>query len=176
MTRQKLTFTVSIAYVWAALLMFGAVLMHTFLLYPNIFRDVPASLGEALEFMSVSAPSDVFPPFGLAIALTGLATTVLTWRIPAARYWILTSMGTLMVGEALFSWIFFWPRNAILFLEGTAVHPPAYLQQVAMEFQAGHWFRLAMLAATAALSFVGFLRIYRYVLLSKDTDRHGAQV
>jgi hypothetical protein len=42
---------------------------------------------------------------------------------------------------------FFWPRNTIMFIEGTEVHSAAYLKQIAQEFQTLHWARLAFNAA-----------------------------
>jgi NTP pyrophosphatase (non-canonical NTP hydrolase) len=47
-----------------------------------------------------------------------------------------------------------------MFIEGSAVHSAAYLQQVAAEFQAGHWVRVAAGATTAVLAFVAMLRMH----------------
>ena len=62
--------------------------------------------------------------------------------------------------------VFFWPRNAITFAEGTAVHSASYLQQTAQEFQTGHWVQVAFNAAASALAFVGFLKFYRHGIRS----------
>ena len=64
---------------------------------------------------------------------------------------------------------FFWPRNTIMFTEGTAVHSVAYLHQTAQEFQTGHWLRVAFNVAASALSFMGFLKFYRHRVTSQDT-------
>lgn len=122
-----------------------------------------------MDFAVVRGPRDFFPPVGTLAFLTGIGTLILGWRVKAARYWILGSVTVILIGEFLLSAAFFWPRNTIMFEEGTAVHSVAYLKQTAREFQAGHWLRLAMSAAASALSFVGFLKFYRHRISSQKT-------
>jgi hypothetical protein len=76
-----------------------------------------------------------------------------------------------IVCEGLFSMAFFWPRNAIMFTEGTADHSVAFLKQTAREFEVGHWIRFALGSAAAATSFMGFLKFYRYRILSRYAHR-----
>jgi hypothetical protein len=54
-----------------------------------------------------------------------------------------------------------------MFIEGPAVHDTAYLQQVAAEFQAGHWVRVAAGAVTAVLAFTAMLRMHRAAVLTE---------
>ena len=79
-------------------------------------------------------------------------------------------------GEPLFSALFFWPRNTIMFTEGTAVHSVAFLQQTAQEFQTWHWFRLALNAVFSILAFVGLLQYFRHSVLSQDEQRKGEKL
>src|SRR5215213_9025254 len=95
----------------------------------------------------------------------GIGSLILSWRVKSARYWILGSL-IMIVCEGLFSMAFFWPRNTIMFIEGTEVHSAAYLRQVAQEFQTLHWARLAFNAAGSASIFVGFLKFYRHTITS----------
>jgi uncharacterized membrane protein len=90
--------------------------------------------------------------------------------VKAARYWILASL-VVIVSEGLFSMAFFWPRNTIMFTEGTADHSVALLKQTAQEFEVGHWIRFALGAAAATTSFMGFLKFYRYRILSRYAHR-----
>jgi hypothetical protein len=76
-----------------------------------------------------------------------------------------------MVCEGLFSMAFFWPRNTIMFTEGTAVHSVVFLKQTAQEFEVGHWIRFALGSSAAATSFMGFLMFYRYRILSRYAHR-----
>ncbi|MFI7077087.1 DUF1772 domain-containing protein [Micromonospora sp. NPDC049903] len=172
MTRTRLTWIVLVALVWAAMMSFGGVAAETVMLYPNIFDDAPASLLRAREFLVVSGPSDYFPPLGASVILGSLAATALTWRERRLRWWVASATAVFVVCEFLFSAVFFWPRNEIMFVDPVGTHSPEYLRQVAAEFVAGHWVRLVGGAVTAALAFTALLRFAR------DTGRassdHGA--
>ncbi|MCG5215535.1 DUF1772 domain-containing protein [Streptosporangium sp. KLBMP 9127] len=159
--KQKIGLAVSMAYAWIAIIGFGGILAETIVIYPNVFHDAPASLAESMEFFVVTGPADFFPPMGALTVLASLATLVLLWPARRARPWIGASLGSLVAGEFLFSMLFFWPRNDIMFEEGAAKHSVEFLQQTAMEFETGHWARLAMSGVTAALAFTGFLRFHR---------------
>jgi hypothetical protein len=45
------------------------------------------------------------------------------------------------------------------------------LKQTAQEFEVGHWIRFALGAAAATTSFMGFLKFYRYRILSRFAHR-----
>jgi hypothetical protein len=161
MRNRTLSEVVSGIYAWSAMVAFGGVLVETIVIYPNVFHDPPASLAGAVEFFAVTGPADFFPPLGAAILVAAVITLVLVWRSRPARGWIGASLVSLLLGEFLFSALFFWPRNEIMFTEGVAVHSVEFLQRTATEFETGHWARLAMSGVTAALAFIGFLRFYR---------------
>jgi len=97
----------------------------------------------------------------------GVGSLILNWRFKPVRNWILGSLIIIFLVEFIFSMLFFWPRNEIMFEEGVAVHSIAELKQVAFEFQLGHWFRVAGCAAAAMMSWMGFLKMER---LKKDTQ------
>jgi hypothetical protein len=157
MSRSRLTWITLIALVWAAMMSFGGVAAETVMLYPNIFGDPPASLDRAREFMVAGGPSDYFPPLGASVVVLSLAATALTWRDRGLRWWIVGAAAVFVVCEFLFSAVFFWPRNDIMFVDPVGTHSAAYLRQVAEEFVAGHWVRLAGGAVTAALAFTALL-------------------
>lgn len=165
-TTQRIAFPVILVYLWVMLVLLGSIVMETFMVYPNIFRDPPRSLELSMSFMSVRGPDDFFPPLGFLSWVTGVGALVLGWRVKAARWWILFSL-LMIVCEGLVSVFFFWPRNEIMFVEGSAVHSDELLRQTAQEFQALHWSRLAFNVAASASIFVGFLRFYRQRLLSR---------
>ena len=164
---QRIAFAVILTYLWVMMILLGAILFDTLVLYPDIFYDVPRSLDTAVEFMVVRGPGDFFPPLGFLSWVTGIGSLILCWRVKSARYWILGSL-IMIVCEGLFSMAFFWPRNTIMFIEGTEVHSAAYLEQVAREFQTLHWSRLAFNAVGSASIFVGFLKFYRHKITSQD--------
>ncbi|MFD0802556.1 anthrone oxygenase family protein, partial [Streptomonospora algeriensis] len=119
------------------------------------------SLAEAVDFFSVTGPADLFPPLGAATVVAAVAATALSWPDRDVRLWLGASLLTLVLGEFLFSMLYFWPRNDIMFEEGTAVHSTEFLRRTAVEFETGHWGRLAMSGVTATLAFTGLLRLYR---------------
>ncbi|WP_330467897.1 DUF1772 domain-containing protein [Micromonospora zamorensis] len=161
MSRIKLTWIVLIVLVWAAMMSFGGVAAETVMLYPNIFGDAPASLDRAREFLVAGGPSDYFPPLGASVVLTSLAATALTWRNRRLRWYVAAVAVVFIACEFLFSVVFFWPRNEIMFVDPVGTHSPEYLRQVAEEFVAGHWVRLAGGAVTSALAFTALLRFAR---------------
>jgi hypothetical protein len=163
----------TVAFAWMATFAFGSLLVETLLLYPNIFADVPDSLTLSLEFMAVSAPNTVMPPLGALTIGTAAAAVALTLRDRRVRPWTVGAALSLVLGELAFSALWFWPRNTIMFVEGPAVHDAAYLQQVAAEFQAGHWVRVAAGAVTALLAFTAMLRAHREAVVA---DRPGTPV
>jgi hypothetical protein len=121
-----------------------------------------------MDFLSVSAPNDFFPPLGFATWVFGAGALVLSWPVKEARWWIAFSL-VMIVCEGAASILFFWPRNEIMFVEGLEVHSAEYLKQVAREFETWHWrSRMGFNAAAAVGAFMGFLRLYRHRLLSRD--------
>lgn len=166
MKLQQLTLGVLLIYLWVMMILLGSIVLETFMIYPNIFRDPPASFAVALDFMAVRAPNDFFPPLGFASWVTGAASLLLGWRVKSARYWILGSL-LMIVGEGLASMALFWPRNTIMFIEGPAVHSAAFLRQTAYEFETLHWLRVAFNAVGSALIFTGFLKFYRHLIVAE---------
>jgi uncharacterized membrane protein len=162
---QRATIPIVLVFLWTMMILLGAIVLETFMIYPNIFYDPPRSLGLAMEFMAVRAPNDFFPPLGFLSWVTGLAAVVLCWQVKPAGRWLLLSL-VMIVADGLVSMFFFWPRNEVMFVEGAAVHSVEVLRQTAREFQTLHWSRLAFNAAGAAFAFVGFLAIYRQRILS----------
>ncbi|GAA1862838.1 DUF1772 domain-containing protein [Asanoa iriomotensis] len=157
MSRTKVTTGTLIALVWAAMMSFGGVAAETVMLYPNIFGDAPASLDRARAFLVDGGPSDYFPPLGASVVLFALATVALTWRVPRIRWWAVLATGVFVSCEFLFSALFFWPRNEIMFVDPPGTHTPEFLREVAQEFVAGHTVRLAGGAVAAALAFTALL-------------------
>ncbi|HEX6291339.1 MAG TPA: DUF1772 domain-containing protein [Herpetosiphonaceae bacterium] len=166
MTRQRIAFTIMLAYLWVMMILLGSIAIETFMIYPNIFHNPPESFDIALKFMSVRAPNDFFPPLGFLSWVTGAGALLLGWNVRSARYWILGSL-LMIVCEGLVSMAFFWPRNTIMFIEGPAVHSAAFLRQTAQEFQTLHWSRVAFNLASSVFIFTGFLKFYRHRIIAQ---------
>lgn len=160
MNKERTGFAFVVAYQWVLMIFLGAITFETLILYPNIFRNAPQSLADAVEFMKIG-PADFFPPVGMAMLLTGAVAMFLSWRHKAARNWLLVSVFIILFGEFAFSAVFFWPRNETMFIEGPAVHSTEVLRRTAQEFEALHWVRLGLCLPASVFSFMGLLRSYR---------------
>jgi hypothetical protein len=164
---QRLALPVVTAYLWVMMVLFGAIVLETFMIYPNVFRDPPESLVLSMDFMSVSGPSDFFPPLGFLSWVLGAGSLILCWRVKEARWWVVLSL-TMIVCEGVASMLYFWPRNEIMFVEGPSVHSAEYLRQVAREFETWHWrSRMGFNSLAAVSAFVGFVKLYRHRILSR---------
>lgn len=163
--KRVLTMGTVASHLWVQWIMLGSMLLNTFMVYPNIFHDIPNSLGTAMDFMTVASPHTYFPPLGLASWVTGVLAIAFSWRYKNARVLIIGSV-LMMFAEGAASMIWEWPRNEIMFIEGAAVHSAEVLQQVYNEFILVHWFRVLCNIAGSILIFLGFLRVYRASMVS----------
>jgi len=73
---------------WVMMTFFGGLLAETYILYPNVFYDVPHSLDATKSFAVARGPSDFFAPVGIIGALTGIGTLFLGWSVQSTRSWI----------------------------------------------------------------------------------------
>lgn len=168
MTRQQIAFAFTIAYLWVVMIQLGALVFETFIVYPNVFHDVPQSLETTTTFLAVTGPNDFFAPVGFLSLFAGIGATMLGWKVKPARYWLLGSVILLIIGQFLLSVWFFWPRNAIMFAEGLDVHSAVYLQEVTQEFQRWHWLRFGSTIIVSAMSFIGFLKLYQHRIMDQE--------
>lgn len=167
---RRAAYPVTVIYLWTMMILLGSIVLETFMVYPNIFHDPPSSLSQAMEFLSVRGPSDFFPPLGFLSWVTGVGALALAWPVAPARRWIALSL-LMIVAEGVASMLLFWPRNEIMFVEGTAVHSAEVLRQTAWEFETLHWLRLGFNAASAAFIFVGFVAFDRWRLLNRVEEK-----
>lgn len=142
-------------FAWLLTLLGGTLLFDTFVLYPNIFHNVPDSLAEAKQFLRHGSPSTFFKPFGSVIVAIGVMAIVFNWWSRPRLFYLITSFILLVAGDFLFSASFFWPRNHIMFNEGITVHSSAFLKATALEFQNFHWIRVGVSIAASAIALAG---------------------
>jgi len=158
--QRKLTLLTVMLHLWVQWIMLGSMLLNTFMVYPNIFHDIPASLDTAMAFMQVASPHTYFPPLGLASWVSGGLAILFSWKYKQARMLIIGSV-LMMFAEGAASVLWEWPRNEIMFIEGPAVHSAEILKQVYNEFIVVHWFRVLCNILGSILIFLGFLKVYR---------------
>ncbi|WP_096186042.1 hypothetical protein [Evansella halocellulosilytica] len=162
---RKITFISLLSHLWVQWILLGSIFLDTFMVYPNIFHDVPNSFEVSLEFMAVTSPGTYFPPLGMLSIVTGLLALILSWKVKPVRYWILFST-VMIILEGATSIVFEWPRNEIMFIEGAAVHSAEFLQQTAQEFLLVHGFRVAYNILGSIFMFIGFMKYYKQNLLA----------
>jgi hypothetical protein len=66
MQKQRITFALVLTYLWTLMIHLGANVFETFIIYPNIFHDVPRSLETATAFFVVRGPVRLLPARGCA--------------------------------------------------------------------------------------------------------------
>src|SRR5690625_5361815 len=54
---ERLALPVTTGYLWVMMILLGAIVLETFMIYPNIFSDPPQSLDLSMEFLSVDRKS-----------------------------------------------------------------------------------------------------------------------
>jgi hypothetical protein len=158
---QRLTYPVVLIYLWVMMIMLGAIMLETLMVYPNIFRNAPESLAYASGFFSEASPATFFRPLGMLSWAMGIAAVGLSWPVGNVRRWVALSLLSI-VADGAASMLFFWPRNTMMFIEGTAVHSPEVLRQTAAQFEQLHWLRVAFNAASAVFAFIGFVALDRW--------------
>ncbi len=158
---QRLTYPVVLVYLWVMMILLGAIMLETFMVYPNIFRNAPESLAYASGFFSEASPATFFRPLGMLSWALGIAAVGLSWPVGSVRRWVALSL-LCIVADGAASMLFFWPRNTIMFVEGSAMHSPEVLRQTAEQFEQLHWLRVAFNAASAVFAFIGFVALDRW--------------
>ncbi|MFG3618937.1 hypothetical protein [Nocardia sp. NPDC047654] len=139
-------------YAVVALFVFAAAASETWLLYPNIFRDIPDSLALTEDFMSVVAVGDVMRPLGAVMLVSALIACAVSVRYRIARRLLATSLAALVGGQFLLSILYLWPRGSILF-DDRHQYTLNEIERAAHEFQVGQYVRIVA-AGLAALTAV----------------------
>lgn len=172
--QQRLTYPVVLVYLWVMMILLGALMLETFMIYPNIFRNAPESLAFASEFFSEASPATFFRPLGMLTWAVGIAAVALSWPVGNVRRWVALSL-LCIAADGAASMLFFWPRNTIMFIEGAAVHSPDVLRQTAQQFEQLHWLRVAFNAASAVFAFIGFVALDRWQVAKGAHSASAAQ-
>lgn len=145
---------IAMLYCWTQALVTGALLFDTFVLYPNVFGDVPRSLSAAMEFLDHASPASFLPGMGALSLVTALGA-LWVWRQHRwAFVCFLASFLLVVAFDFAASVLYFWPRNTIMFTEGLQVHAPETLITAAREFRAMHWVRVgaSIIASFSAMA------------------------
>ncbi|PST84157.1 DUF1772 domain-containing protein [Pedobacter yulinensis] len=155
---KKVRHILTFAYSYLQVILTGTVVFQTFLMYPNIFRDPPASLQLSMKFFSAVTPADFFPPFGSLVVATAIPAVVLAFRDRPAFHLLLGSVLLLLAGDGILSILYFWPLNEALFTEGLSRYNAETLKEFAVDFQHAHHLRLLTSLVSSVLAMLGLMR------------------
>lgn len=159
---------IAMLYCWIQTVTTGALLFDTFVLYPNIFSDVPRSLSTSMVFLSHASPGSFFPPLGASSLVIGLAALWLWRRQGQVLFCYLTCFLLVVAFDFIASALYFWPRNAIMFTEGMKVHDAQTLIQAAGEFRSLHWVRVAASIAASFCAMAGLITAVQHTISTRQ--------
>ncbi len=158
---------IAMLYCWTQTLVTGALLFDTFVLYPNVFGDVPGSLSTAMEFLSHASPASFLPGIG-ALSIVAALGALWVWRgCRPAFVCFLVSFLLVLAFDFVASVLYFWPRNTIMFTEGLKVHSPETLIAASREFRAGHWLRVGASIVASFSAMVGLVAAVRHSIQNR---------
>jgi hypothetical protein len=112
---------------------------------PAWSHNVPASVDTARAYFSASNPGDFFRIFSPLNQLLGLVSLVLFWkRSKQVRFLLGAAFLLYVIGEGM-TFMYFYPRNAILF--GTQSIDTDTLQTVLTQWSSMNWVRSLVVGA-----------------------------
>jgi hypothetical protein len=119
--------------------------------------NIPESIHTARNYFKVVNPGTFFrvtSPLNQVLALLAL---VLFWKsVPSARMFLGIALGCYVLTD-VFTFAYFYPRNAIMFVNGT---DPALIAKAWSEWNTMNWLRSLIIFAGLCTSFVSLDKIY----------------
>ena len=117
---------------------------------PAWSHNIPASVDTTRQYYQVSNPGDFFRIFSPLNQLLGLLCLVLFWkRSRQVRLLLAAAFALYVTGEGM-TFMYFYPRNAILL--GTQPADASTLQSVLAEWSSMNWVRSLVVAAGCVCS------------------------
>ena len=114
---------------------------------PNWGAGIPESLMTARQYFTAANPGNFFRVFSPLNQVLALIVVVLSWK--TNRYLALASLAVAVLID-VFTFTYFYPRNAILFTGGLDA---ADLRAAWQEWSTMNWLRSAMCLVNATLAF-----------------------
>ena len=112
---------------------------------PAWSNQVPGSIDTARQYFKVSNPGDFFRVFSPLNQALGLVALLLFWKRSSKVRWLLVSALVLyVIGEGL-TFMYFYPRNDIMFFSNTA--NVETLRNTLNEWRSMNWVRSMVIAA-----------------------------
>jgi hypothetical protein len=119
--------------------------------------NIPESLETARAYFKVVNPGTFFRMFSPLNQLLGLLSLVLFWKSVPARKFLVTALVLYVLTDA-FTFAYFYPRNDIMFVNGT---DPAIMAKAWSGWNSMNWVRSLVIFAGVCCSCAGLDRIYQ---------------
>jgi len=122
--------------------------------------DIPSSIMSARSYFKVVNPGVFFRWFSPLNQIVALACLILFWKTTPSLRWTLAAALVLYILADVFTFAYFYPRNAILFM-GDGTQDGDTLGRVWGEWSRMNWLRTGVVLAGLILSMISLHRSYR---------------
>jgi hypothetical protein len=154
---QTVLFT---TYFCLMLIVLGGTIFSVLVEYPNWFANVPSSLEATRNFYKVFHPGYFFQTTVPFAFLTGIAFTIISWRTPNTRNYVLMSLAVLVVAELL-TFFYIYPRLGIMFGPDAASYSIGALREAGQQFTNADRIRTVLSVLANALAVAALFRFFR---------------
>ncbi|MBX7132105.1 MAG: hypothetical protein K1X67_05430 [Fimbriimonadaceae bacterium] len=173
LTRQLL---VVLSVTFAAGLLFTNV-YNSLIDAPNWGKSLPASIETTRAYFSTRNPGDFYRTFSPVNQIVCLLAVIFCWNLGGrVRMWTLAALAVSVLGD-MFTFAYFFPRNAIMFEAPIRANIDA-IRQAHAEWSAMNWVRSACVALNLAAAFGSLFALtgLRQVRLVRGLDAKDQQV
>ncbi len=151
-------------------ILFASIVVAGGILFTNIYNsivdvkcwgfNVPQSLEITRQYFKAANPANFFRLFSPINQVLALIVVILFWKTSSQAKWLLISAFVLYVLGDVFTFAYFYPRNAILF-EGS-LNNVDVLKKAWTEWNTMNWFRSLILVAGLVCTFFAVCKIYNF--------------
>jgi hypothetical protein len=128
-------------------------------------HNIPLSIDTARQYYSTSNPGNFFRIFSPLNQLLGLLGLLLFWKRSKQVRWLLGAAFLLYITGEGMTFMYFYPRNAILF--GTQHTAVGTLQSTLAQWRGMNWVRSLVIATGVICSAVALHKTYADVVSRK---------
>ena len=151
-------------------ILFDSIVLAGGVLFANIYNsmvdvkcwgfNIPQSLEATRQYFKAANPGNFFRLFSPVNQVLALIVVILFWKSSPQAKWYLVSAFVLYVLGDVFTFAYFYPRNAIMF-EGSLNNVDA-LKTTWSQWNTMNWFRSLILVAGLICTFLAMRKIYNF--------------
>ena len=151
-------------------ILFASIVLAGGVLFANIYNsivdvkcwgfNIPQSLETTRQYFKAANPANFYRLFSPINQLLALIVVILFWKSSPQAKWYLVIAFVLYVLSDVFTFAYFYPRNAILF-EGS-LNNVDVLKKAWAEWNTMNWFRSLLPLAGLVCTFLAMRKIYNF--------------